>query len=162
LTIATNTPKEACPPIAQLERIDIYDERRRMPTMSSDLPGGELEYAVLVALWDLGAATTREIHERVGEPDGLVYTTTAKVLDRLHAKQLVTRERTGKSFVYRAKVKRESIERARARLALNNLLGSEPRPAIAALIDAVSSLDADLLDELARAINAKRRSRPGT
>jgi predicted transcriptional regulator len=130
-------------------------------TKAVPLPGGELEYGVLVALWDMGSATAREVHDRVGEPDGLVYTTTAKVLDRLHAKGLVERKRAGKSFVYRPKVKREAIERARAESAVQTLLGAEPLPAIAALVDAVSSLDPDLLDELARAVNARRRSRRG-
>jgi hypothetical protein len=41
------------------------------------LPGGELEYAILAALWDLGRASAREVHARAGEPAGLAYTTTA-------------------------------------------------------------------------------------
>jgi len=57
--------------------------------MQFRLPGGDLEYAVLAKLWELGSASAREIHEQVGEPAKLVYTTTAKVLDRLHAKRLV-------------------------------------------------------------------------
>jgi predicted transcriptional regulator len=126
------------------------------------IPGGQLEQAVLVALWELGRASTREIHARVGEPNGLVYTTTAKVLDRLHAKGLVARERAGKAFVYQPKVKREIVERAHARHTLRRLLGLEPRPAIAALVDAVESLDPELLDDLARAVNARRRARRGS
>ena len=70
------------------------------------LPGGDLEYAVLAKLWDLGTASARDIYEYIGEPAGLVYTTTAKVLDRLHAKGLVTRELNGKAFTYRAKISR--------------------------------------------------------
>jgi predicted transcriptional regulator len=126
------------------------------------LPGGDLEYSVLVALWELGPATVRQIHDRVGEPNGLAYTTTAKVLDRLCAKALVERARDGKSFTYRARIKRKLVERARADSALKALIGDEPVPAIAALVDAMSSLDPDLLDELARAIDARRRSRRGT
>src|SRR2546428_2047871 len=56
-------------------------------------PGGELEHAVLAALWELEGASAPELHARVGEPRGIVYTTTAKVLDRLHAKRLVRRVR---------------------------------------------------------------------
>lgn len=43
------------------------------------LPGGKLEYAVLVAVWEGEAVTVRDLHERVGVPLGLVYTTTARV-----------------------------------------------------------------------------------
>ena len=55
--------------------------------------GGSLQYAVLVALWDAGPLSAREVHDRVGVPLKLVYTTTTKVLERLHAKGLVNRRR---------------------------------------------------------------------
>jgi BlaI family transcriptional regulator, penicillinase repressor len=42
------------------------------------LPADDLEYAVLAKLWALGAASVRELHEHLGRPAGLVYTTTAK------------------------------------------------------------------------------------
>jgi len=116
----------------------------------------------MTALWQLGPATGREIHEKVGEPERLVYTTTAKVLDRLHAKGLVTRRRAGRSFVYRARWGREEVERARARSFVERLLGDEPRPAIAGLVDAVDSIDPRLLDDLARAVAARRRRRDGS
>jgi predicted transcriptional regulator len=61
------------------------------------LPADELEYAVLARLWDLGAASVRELHEQLGEPVGRVYTTTAKVIDRLRAKGLIQRQRRGKA-----------------------------------------------------------------
>ena len=126
------------------------------------LPGGELEYAALAALWDLGPSSAREVHERIGEPKGLVYTTTAKVLDRLHAKALVSRRKAGKAFVYQAKVAREVIEQARAKDAVTRILGDEPRPAMAALVDAVEAVDPDLLDELSRLVAARRRGSRGS
>lgn len=129
---------------------------------TTPLPGGALEYAVLVALWDLGAASAREIHTRVGLRDGLAYTTTAKVLDRLHAKGLVSRKRSGKAFIYRPRVERESLDRARATELVRRFLGPQPRPAVATLVDAVESVDSDLLDELQRAVDARRRSRHGS
>ena len=126
------------------------------------LPGGDLEYAVLAKLWELGTASARDIHEFIGKPARLVYTTTAKVLDRLHDKGLVTRERKGKAFVYRAKVAREVVEHARARNLLSRLLGARPHTTVAALVEAVESLDPQLLDELERAVAARRRSKHGT
>ena len=128
-------------------------------TRSFPLPGGELEYAVLSALWEFNRASAREIYSRVGEPNGLVYTTVAKVLDRLFAKKLVLRERKGKAFVYRPGVAREVVERARAERTLASLFGAAPRPAMAALVDAVESIDPELLDELASAIRRRRNSR---
>jgi predicted transcriptional regulator len=125
------------------------------------LPADELEYAVLSKLWDLGAASVRDVHGHIGEPEGLVYTTIAKVIDRLRGKGLIQRERHGKVFVYRARIAREEVQRARAHDAVGRLLGSAPHAAVAALVDAVDAVDPDLLDELERAVAAHRRSKRG-
>jgi len=125
-------------------------------------PGGDLEYAVLLALWDAGPATARALHERVGEPDGLVYTTVAKVLDRLVAKGLVERTRIGKAFLFRARQKRDRVEGARAKEMLARLAGPGARVPVAALVDAVEAANPKLLDELAVAIAARRKGRHGS
>jgi predicted transcriptional regulator len=126
------------------------------------LPADELEYLVLTKLWQLGTASVRDLHGQIVKPEGLVYTTIAKVIDRLRGKGLIQRERHGKAFVYRARVARESVERARAQDAISRLLGPTPRAAVAALVDAVDAVDPKLLDELERAVAAHRRSKRGT
>lgn len=129
------------------------------------LPADDLEYAVLAELWQLGAASVRELHERLGARQGLVYTTTAKVIDRLRQKGLVGRQRQrkdkGNAFVYRSRVAREEVERARARSAVTRLLGATPRAAVAALVEAVDDADPALLEELERAVRARRRAKDG-
>src|SRR5215470_1881163 len=90
---------------------------------SVPLPGGELEARTLDSLWELGKASAREVHARIGVPAGLAYTTIATVLDRLNSKGLVRREREGKAFVYYPKVKKEVLERARAKDIVSRLLG---------------------------------------
>jgi predicted transcriptional regulator len=131
-------------------------------TRLPSLPGGELEYAVLSAIWDAGPVSAPDVHTTVGIPRGLAYTTVAKVLDRLRAKGLLARRRVGKAFVYTARVPREHIERVRAGDALRRLLGSEPVPAIATLVDAIEEINPDLVDELSRQVTARRRSRRGS
>lgn len=123
---------------------------------------GPLEHAVMVVLWELGTATTREIHERVGTPAGLAYTTTATVLDRLHAKGCCSRLRLGKAFSYRAEIARDDVDRALARATITRLVGDDPAPAIACLVDAIESLDPDLLQELARVTAERRKARDGS
>ncbi|MGH8202807.1 MAG: BlaI/MecI/CopY family transcriptional regulator [Steroidobacteraceae bacterium] len=125
------------------------------------LPADELEYAVLSELWQLGAASVRDLHDRLGVPKGLVYTTTAKVVDRLREKRLIRRQRRGNAFLYRPRVAREEVERERARNAVARLLGSTPRAAVAALVEAVDAVDPTLLEELERAVAARRRSKHG-
>jgi predicted transcriptional regulator len=126
------------------------------------LPGGDLERAVIETVWDLGKASAREVHDRVGAPSGLAYTTIAKVLDRLVAKKLCKRRREGRIYMYASAVTRQRVERADARSTVGRLLGDEPRPAIATLVDAVESVDPELLDELARVVAARRKARRGS
>lgn len=127
------------------------------------LPSDDLEYDILAKLWELGVGTVRELHEQLGERDGLVYTTTAKVVDRLREKGLIDRQPRGRAFIYRPRVAREEVENARARKAVSRLFGATPAPhaAVAALVDAVDAVDPKLLDELERIVIARRRSKDG-
>lgn len=125
------------------------------------LPADDLEYTVLAELWKFGTASVRELHERLGAPQGLVYTTTAKVVDRLREKGLISRQPRGNAFVYRPRVAREEVERARARNAVSRLLGSTPRAAVAALVEAVDAVDPALLDELERVVAQRQKSKHG-
>jgi predicted transcriptional regulator len=125
------------------------------------LPADDLEYAVLAELWRVGTSSVRDLHQKVGEPQGLVYTTIAKVVDRLRDKGLIQRRRQGQSFLYSPKIAREEVERARAHNAVTRLLGSTPRAAVAALVEAVDAVEPGLLDELERAVAARRRARDG-
>lgn len=126
------------------------------------LPADDLEYAVLAELWRVGTSSVRDLHQTLGEPQGLVYTTIAKVVDRLRDKGLIQRRRQGQAFLYSPKVAREEVERARARNAVTRLLGSTPRAAVAALVEAVDDVEPGMLDELERAVAARRRSKNGT
>lgn len=126
------------------------------------LPGGDLERALLVALWGRREATARELHDDVGAPRGIVYTTVAKVLDRLVDKGIVRRRRAGRAYRYRAVAKREETQRAMARGLIEQLTDGGAEPAIAALVGALEDVSPDLLDELALELKARRRRRHGS
>lgn len=63
---------------------------------------GSLELAVLRALWTGAPATVRTVLGRVndGRDGDLAYTSVMTVLDRLHDKELVTREQSGRAYEY--------------------------------------------------------------
>jgi predicted transcriptional regulator len=84
------------------------------------------------------------------------------VLDRLHAKGVVARELEGRSFIYRVSRGAAAIERAQTRTLVARVLGGDPEPAIARLVDAVESIDPSLLDRLAAEVAARRRVRRGS
>lgn len=77
---------------------------------------GELEQAVLEALWDLDAsagegrpgASGREVHDKLAGRD-LAYTTVMTVLDRLVGKDVVVRERDGRAFRYAPRLTRAAM-----------------------------------------------------
>lgn len=126
------------------------------------VPGGDLELAVLVALWKRDApARAREIYEEVGVPRGVTYTTVAKVLDRLTAKRMVRRRRNGRTNSYRAIVGKEQTQRALARAALEQFAEEDPRPAAAALLGALEDVSPELLDELEAELRQRRRDTRG-
>ncbi|PPS90991.1 BlaI/MecI/CopY family transcriptional regulator [Streptomyces sp. MH60] len=69
---------------------DAKDERR---------PAGELEAAVMAALWAAGVPLTAgRLQNELGF--GLARTTVATILTRLHEKGVVSRERQGRGFAY--------------------------------------------------------------
>ncbi len=73
------------------------------PARAAALPRPtDAEVAILAALWRLGPATVREVHEALehfqGESTG--YTTTLKLLQIMHGKGLVTRDDSQRAHVY--------------------------------------------------------------
>lgn len=132
-----------------------------MKTDDEPIPGGDLERTLLVAIWDhRGAAcTARDLHDQVGAKRGIVYTTVAKVLDRMVEKGLLSRQRTGRAYVYRAQVSPERTQRSVIRRAFQGIVGRNPRPALAALVGALEDVSPDLLDELAAELEARREEK---
>ena len=61
-----------------------------------------LELDCMNALWPLGEATVREVHEAVAEYRPRAYTTIMTILDRLARKNVVTRRKIGRAYLYRA------------------------------------------------------------
>ncbi|MEU0410025.1 BlaI/MecI/CopY family transcriptional regulator [Streptomyces griseorubiginosus] len=106
---------------------------------------GELETQVLSALREAdGPATAGWVQERLG--GGLAYTTVITILTRLLAKGVVTRERSGRSFVWTPVADEAGLAAHRMRRLLD---GESDREAV--LASFVTSLDADdekLLREL--------------
>lgn len=116
---------------------------------------GELESQVMSCVWERPGATAREIYDRLEKPN-LAYTTIVTILDRLHAKGLVTRERVGRPFAYTARVERQDFEAQVTRDVLEGLLKDESRPVLNTFVDLVST-SPDLLDELERLIQERKK-----
>lgn len=110
---------------------------------------GQLESAVMECLWAGGGPmSVRDVLERLNEDRDLAYTTVMTVLDNLHRKDMVRRNKSGRAWVYQAAASRSSYT---AELMGQALAGSPDRGS--ALLRFVEQLPATELAELRRALN---------
>lgn len=104
-----------------------------------DLPPLELE--CMRALWQLGEGTVHEVRARLLPERALAYTTVTTVMDYLSKKELVTRQKRGRAFVYRPRVSEETVrEHALGRLTRNFFGNSRERLRAYILAEPAASL----------------------
>lgn len=71
------------------------------------------QLAFLRVLWDLGEATTQDVHQALAEAGHpLAPTTVATVLGRLERRGLVAHRSRGRQYVYRARVTEPQVRRS--------------------------------------------------
>jgi predicted transcriptional regulator len=105
---------------------------------------GQLEAAVMDTVWGAeGGSTVRDVLSRLRDDRKLAYTTVMTVMDNLHSKGLLTRERAGRAYEYRAARTRGEFE---ADLMDEVLATSQDRTTT--LLRFVERIPADELDEL--------------
>jgi len=112
---------------------------------------------MLEALWARGNATVRELVED-GYQD-LAYTTVMTTLDRLFKKGLLTRSEEGRAFRYVPRFDREELHREAAGHAFRQLLDASPASSLplSFLVEILGERDAQLLDDLRKLVERKRR-----
>jgi predicted transcriptional regulator len=118
---------------------------------------GPLEQRMLETLWTRGSATVRELLED-SYPD-LAYTTVMTTLDRLFKKGLLARSEAGRAFRYAPQFGREELHREAAGHAFRQLLDATPASALplSFLVEILGERDAQLLDDLRKLVESKRR-----
>jgi predicted transcriptional regulator len=118
---------------------------------------GELQTAMMELLWREPNLTVNEVEERLQRSREIAHTTVHTILDRMHSRGYLTREKQGKAFVYAPRYTREEFERGMAQEVLGALLSQFTEPALSAFVDLVGE-DADALDQLEAMIREKRRA----
>ena len=118
---------------------------------------GPLERRLLEAVWDRGHATVRELVD--GGDTNLAYTTLMTTLDRLYKKNLLSRQAEGRAYRYTPRFTREEFRREEAGNAFRQMLNATPASSLplSYLVEIVSEHDAELLDDLSRMVESKRR-----
>jgi predicted transcriptional regulator len=120
---------------------------------------GPFEQEVMQKIWTHGSATVRELLA-----DGKIhqaYTTVMTTMDRLYKKGLLDRVAEGRAFRYTPHHTPEELQRVTALDSITRLLGSGDTSSsslpLSYLVEALSSHDAQLLDELQLLVERKRR-----
>jgi BlaI family penicillinase repressor len=127
------------------------------PSRSLSQQLGPLEQRMLEALWARGSATVRELLEN-SLPE-LAYTTVMTTLDRLFKKGLLTRSEEGRAFRYVPRFSCEELHQEAAGHALRQLLDASPASSLplSFLVEILGERDAQLLDDLRKLVERKRR-----
>jgi len=130
----------------------------RRPREIAYLALGKLEREVLEETWQRGEVSVRDIYRAFDER--IAYTTVMTTLDRLFKKNLLARRRDGRAFLYAALVSSEDLDRGIKEDVVDSLLGhgaDRVEPVLACIVDTITERDRELLDELDRLVQEKKR-----
>jgi predicted transcriptional regulator len=121
---------------------------------------GALESSVLEALSRAGEPlSVRDVQQRLEREVELAYTTVLTVLDRLHEKGLVRREKQRRAFFYEPVV---TADQWRGQRAARLIAGSDAPPSRAVLmafLDNTERAAPEVLNELSALLEERRRAR---
>ena len=107
-------------------------------------------------VWELDGGTVDDVRARQRADRRPAYTTVQTVMNRLHDRGLLKRERRGKAFFYRARYAESELL---ARSIGERLAGVSSGVRKEALLTLVDELQPQELDDLARYANRVRRAR---
>lgn len=90
--------------------------KKQSPTK---LTNAELE--IFQVLWENGPSTVRIVNDYLNKVKDVGYTTTLKLMQIMHDKGLVSRTKSGKTHIYRAKVSQEQAQQQMVDKLLNTV-----------------------------------------
>jgi BlaI family penicillinase repressor len=77
--------------------------------LSDELPPSERELDILKVLWDIGASSVRDVHDRLSPELGLAFNTVQTFLRNMEEKGLVGHRAEGRTFIYFPTHTREQV-----------------------------------------------------
>jgi BlaI family penicillinase repressor len=126
-------------------------------TRSNQLPTGS-ELDILNALWRLGPATVREVHQALHEKQ-TSYTTTLKQMQTMVVRNLLTRSERFRSHVYQAGQPKEETQRLLAGHLLERAFGGSARNLVLGALSVQKVSAAELADIRKLLDDVERESR---
>jgi len=131
---------------------------QREPEPVDDALPTDAEIDILAALWRLGPATVREVHEALRKDCG--YTTTLKQMQLMLEKGLLTRSERFRSHVYEPAAPREQLQKQIAGDLLNRVFGGSASSLVMGAL-AAKPASAEELAEIRRMIETYAEKKGG-
>lgn len=118
---------------------------------------GDLQLRILEVLWKQPDSGVGAVHEALKPERDLAYTTIATMLRKMEARGLVTHREEGRSFLYRAAVEADDVNRSAGEHFVERLFEGSLADAVSHLLTTreVSREELNQLEKLIR--DAKRR-----
>jgi predicted transcriptional regulator len=114
-----------------------------------DIRLSEVQVAVMRVLWNEKTATTATVHELMGKPRSLAYTTVSTLLSRLEKRGLVRSSKDGRERIFEPLVSEAEVQRHMVSDLVTNLFRGDPGALVSHLVKD-SEFDAADLDTVRR------------
>ncbi len=117
---------------------------------------GELEKLVLNYLWEHGTADAKQVHDHFKRSRGGSLNTIQSTLDRLHKKGILTREKQGHAYQYRAALDKKAFIGDLIRKVTQDFSPDNDQ-LLAAFVSVSAGMDETHLDRLEQLIQDSRQ-----
>ncbi len=123
----------------------------------------DLEAEIMEIVWEQGwdEFAVTDVHTRLEAQREIAYTTVMTTISRLYDKELLTRRKEGRRYLYRPEMSRSEFIEAMTREVLGSLPPVGQATAVAMLVERVAEADEAELDRLEALIRKRRRDRHG-
>ena len=118
----------------------------------------DLEAEIMEHVWDQDwdEFAVSDVHTLLERQREIAYTTVMTTVSRLYDKELLTRRKQGRRYLYRSKMTREEFLEAMTREVLESLPPVGQQTAVALLVERVARADDEELERLEALIRRKR------
>ncbi|KWU61013.1 BlaI/MecI/CopY family transcriptional regulator [Priestia megaterium] len=113
---------------------------------------GPLELEVMKILWSKKEANVQEVLAELNKQNEYAYTTIMTIMNRLDKKKILTRNKVGKGYQYKACYNQDELVQQTSSKKVEQLLGNYGDIAIAQFVDAVGH-NLDQLNKLKQLIH---------
>ena len=123
----------------------------------------DLEAEIMEIVWEQGwdEFAVTDVHEVLESQREIAYTTVMTTVSRLYDKELLTRRKEGRRYLYQPTMGRSEFIEAMTREVLGSLPPVGQEAAVALLVERVAEADEAELDRLEALIRKRRRGEHG-